>query len=117
MTSAEREMLACKVCGNLPEDDGMIEHGRGCYVVCEDGGGVSYVEVPRATVQGDLETMKIDDDGKLSSDLSLIGDDEKSHPAWSSFAAEVRGRAYGNEALGYAWSWYRAGWDRAKETR
>lgn len=32
----------CKVCGNTPDDIGMIEHGRGCYVVSEDGGGQSF---------------------------------------------------------------------------
>ncbi len=34
----------CKVCGNTPEDDeiGELRHGKGCYVVDEDGGGESY---------------------------------------------------------------------------
>ena len=31
----------CKVCGNTPDDSGTIEHGRGCCVVSEDGGGQS----------------------------------------------------------------------------
>ena len=29
----------CKVCGNTPDEYGTIEHGRGCRVVDEDGGG------------------------------------------------------------------------------
>lgn len=39
-----REKYACDVCGNVPDDDGMIEHGRGCYTQNEDGGGTSFVE-------------------------------------------------------------------------
>lgn len=40
------DYYACKVCGSTPDLDGIIEHGRGCYVVSEDGGGISYVELP-----------------------------------------------------------------------
>lgn len=29
----------CDVCGNTPDEDGLINHGRGCYVEEEDGGG------------------------------------------------------------------------------
>ena len=35
------ELEPCKVCGNTPDESGTIEHGRGCYVVSEDGGGQS----------------------------------------------------------------------------
>lgn len=38
------EQNACKVCGNQPDAGGTIEHGRGGYVVCENGGGTSVVE-------------------------------------------------------------------------
>ena len=44
LTYEQRQAYACKVCGNVPDEDGMIEHGRGCYVVSEDGGGESWVE-------------------------------------------------------------------------
>ncbi len=44
MTYEQREKWACKVCGNVPDEDGRLEHGRGCYVVSEDGGGETYVE-------------------------------------------------------------------------
>lgn len=40
-----RDHLACKVCGNTPDETGEIEHGRGCYVASEDGGGSSFVEL------------------------------------------------------------------------
>lgn len=33
----------CKVCGARPDEDGWIEHGRGCYVLSADGGGSEYV--------------------------------------------------------------------------
>ena len=35
---------ACDVCGNMPDEDGNLEHGRGCYTQSEDGGGTSFVE-------------------------------------------------------------------------
>lgn len=39
-----RSSNACKVCGNIPDEDGNLEHGRGCYTQSEDGGGTSFVE-------------------------------------------------------------------------
>ena len=44
LTWEQRSAYACDVCGNVPDKYGVIEHGRGCYVVDEDGGGVSCVE-------------------------------------------------------------------------
>lgn len=38
-------MNECKVCGNEPDEDGVLHHGRGCYVVSEDGGGETYVNL------------------------------------------------------------------------
>ena len=35
---------ACDVCNAEPDEDGVIHHGRGCYVVDEDGGGETYVD-------------------------------------------------------------------------
>lgn len=43
------EQNACKVCGNRPDAEGTIEHGRGCHVVREDGGGTSSVDLPAAS--------------------------------------------------------------------
>jgi len=40
----EREPYACDVCSNVPDEDGWIEHGKGCYTESEDGGGSSHVE-------------------------------------------------------------------------
>lgn len=34
----------CKVCGNTPDAEGVLRHGRGCYVISEDGGGEEYFE-------------------------------------------------------------------------
>ena len=47
---AERMTYACKVCGNVPDENGLIEHGKGCYTQSSDGGGTSYIkfEVPNA---------------------------------------------------------------------
>lgn len=33
----------CKVCGNMADEVGIIEHGRGCYMADADGGGYTYV--------------------------------------------------------------------------
>jgi hypothetical protein len=41
---SERARYACKVCGNIPDEEGMISHGKGCYTQSADGGGESYVE-------------------------------------------------------------------------
>jgi uncharacterized protein (TIGR02996 family) len=38
------EPFVCKVCGNGPDDDGCLEHGKGCYVLNEDGGGCESVD-------------------------------------------------------------------------
>ena len=37
------EVYKCEVCGNMADEEGIIEHGRGCWVVNEDGGGYSLV--------------------------------------------------------------------------
>lgn len=42
MNDNERQQFACKVCGNYPNDEGELQHGRGCYVLSEDGGGSEY---------------------------------------------------------------------------
>lgn len=33
------DLSPCDVCGNTPNESGTIDHGRGCYVASEDGGG------------------------------------------------------------------------------
>lgn len=47
MTYEERSKYCCDVCGNVPDEDGRIEHGKGCYTQDENGGGTSYVELPK----------------------------------------------------------------------
>jgi len=37
---------ACKVCQNVPDEDGYLQHGRGCYVIDSDGGGTDYIRPP-----------------------------------------------------------------------
>lgn len=41
----KRKDFACKVCGNVPDEDGTLRHGRGCFRVSEDGGGEEYVDM------------------------------------------------------------------------
>lgn len=41
--AAESRHFECKVCGNVADDEGMLEHGRGCYMLSEDGGGDEYI--------------------------------------------------------------------------
>ena len=36
--------VARDVCGNIPDEAGCLEHGRGCYVLDEDGGGAEFFE-------------------------------------------------------------------------
>lgn len=44
LTYEERFKYRCDVCGNVPDSDGKIEHGKGCYTQSEDGGGDSWVD-------------------------------------------------------------------------
>jgi hypothetical protein len=48
------ECYACDVCGNRPDIDGDLRHGRGCYVVDEDGGGTSYAEFDRRHLENTI---------------------------------------------------------------
>ena len=43
-TYEQRKRWECKCCGNIPNEDGEIEHGRGCYTQSEDGGGSSCID-------------------------------------------------------------------------
>lgn len=58
MTYEERAKYACKVCGNVPDESGVIEHGRGCYVVDEDGGGTTFVEFDEEEVNQKKDATK-----------------------------------------------------------
>lgn len=51
LTYEQRANYCCKVCENVPDEDGCIEHGKGCYTQSEDGGGSSYVDLPTAPVE------------------------------------------------------------------
>lgn len=33
----------CGVCGNKPDSEGVLQHGRGCFTLSEEGGGEEYV--------------------------------------------------------------------------
>lgn len=39
----------CHVCFNTPDEDGVLYHGKGCYVVDEDGGGSETGFLERCT--------------------------------------------------------------------
>jgi hypothetical protein len=41
-----RQNYACKVCGNYPDEEGVLDHGRGCYMLDENGGGSEYIDPP-----------------------------------------------------------------------
>lgn len=44
LTYEDRQRYACKVCQNYPDEDGELEHGKGCFVLSEDGGGSEWIE-------------------------------------------------------------------------
>ena len=46
MDYEDLEEYACDVCGNIPDEEGCIEHGKGCFTQHEDGGGYSVVDLP-----------------------------------------------------------------------
>lgn len=39
-----RQRFECKICSNVPDEEGLLEHGRGCYTQSEDGGGSEFIE-------------------------------------------------------------------------
>lgn len=45
LTHEERSIYACEICGNVPDEDGTLEHGRGCFKVSEDGGGEEFINM------------------------------------------------------------------------
>jgi hypothetical protein len=54
----ERENYACKICGAVPDEDGDIEHGRGCFSQSIDGGGYSTVDFPPQ--RSEIKELKIE---------------------------------------------------------
>lgn len=40
-----RRRQCCDVCGNVPDEYGIIDHGDGCYTQSENGGGTSSVDL------------------------------------------------------------------------
>lgn len=40
---AETAQWECKVCGATPDEEGRVQHGKGCYMLNEDGGGEEHV--------------------------------------------------------------------------
>lgn len=43
--------FACDVCLNTPDEEGWLEHGRGCHTQSEDGGGGEYIEEADRSMQ------------------------------------------------------------------
>lgn len=43
MNYETRQRYACKVCQNVPDEGGNLDHGKGCYVANDDGGGTSFI--------------------------------------------------------------------------
>jgi hypothetical protein len=42
-TIKEQPDFSCDSCGNIPDEEGWLQHGRGCYTQSEDGGGYEYI--------------------------------------------------------------------------
>lgn len=72
----ELSQYCCDVCDNSPQIDevyldsdepyGMIQHGRGCYVVDEDGGGASSIRLPRELAERCVLLTAIDRRERIS---------------------------------------------------
>lgn len=63
----ERKKYACDVCGNVPDQDGLIEHGRGCYTQSENGGGTSLVKFAKS-IPTPAE-LKADEDESIADEI------------------------------------------------
>ena len=53
-TYEQRAVYACKVCGNVPDEEGVLHHGRGCYTQSEDGGGDEWIEEAAPVAKDEL---------------------------------------------------------------
>ncbi len=64
------QLFECEACGNTPDEDGYLKHGKGCFVVSEDGGGSTYVShermVQAATAAQKERDAQIAEDGYLN---------------------------------------------------
>lgn len=47
----------------------------------------------------------------LRSDMTLIPECDRQHPAWSAFVEAMRGKCYGEDPLNDAWHWFQQGYD------
>jgi hypothetical protein len=47
-----RYRFACKICGNVPSEDGNLEHAKGCYSQSENGGGTEFIDAVLRSVEG-----------------------------------------------------------------
>lgn len=50
-----RESYACEICGNVPNEYGELEHGRGCYKLNSDGVGMEYVDMASDPIRDDTQ--------------------------------------------------------------
>lgn len=59
-----REQFVCKVCGNIPDEAGELNHGRGCYTQSPDGGGSEFIEFPqsdcRCRIANGVRVLQVD---------------------------------------------------------
>ena len=50
-TVEQRLRHKCSVCGEWPNERGVLHHGRGCYVTDKGGGGCTYVDFEKEPKQ------------------------------------------------------------------
>ena len=50
-TVEQRLRHKCSVCGEWPNERGVLHHGRGCYVTDKGGGGCTYVDFEKEPEQ------------------------------------------------------------------
>ena len=50
-TVEQRLRHKCRVCGECPNERGVLHHGRGCYVTHKGGGGCTYVDFEKEPKQ------------------------------------------------------------------
>ena len=50
-TVEQRLRHKCRVCGEWPNERGVLHHGRGCYVTHKGGGGCTYVDFEKEPKQ------------------------------------------------------------------
>lgn len=93
----------CDVCGNTPDEDGVIEHGRGCHTQSADGGGIERVEENPAWVTLNNRAAALWTGGLREPTLAAVGlDPDRAYVTMARGFIDALGGVSAADWLGHA---------------